>query len=677
MSDKDLAEKIYKSYEVIENVVEINKTLGISNKFTDTAEILVDAAKPFVPMLSLAISIVTKIMEIYNNAQYNKKICSALMDRVISAEAAIKILQQRKSEYEPQFQDIGRQKSFLRFISSLEKIKIFAEEVTQIRGFNKYLKATDISQKFRELTKEYEESMNDLKFSMVISFDEQRRIDDESLKSDLNEMNKELDLIKSKLLQPIPDVIDVQKVDPKLLQDPFIGNYDDVRKANNKIVKKQIYKQAIEVACISYDSTIFDQKKHKKENMLFYRDLEILGKLIESPNIIKFYGLSEVDNSKVMVFEWAEMGNLRECYLKYPIPLNVKVDMALKICRGIVFLNAVGIFHHDLRCKNIMVTDGYTPKLANFKYARAVTDKTTSIDDVVKLINWMAPEKMIGMANDRYVPYTLKCEIFSFGMLLWELVNRKIPYEQMSMNDVISYVTKGYRENCFIKPAQDEIIQKDFIDIIESTWKKIPQERISLPILYLKLSELDKKTKSGNLSMNHESSKESSAAGSFRLLTFEEAIKIHNNYQEKRKLAYESFKANSELGHPMAMYYHAYYLSGGYYTDEKRTEDQKAKDKIEARELYKKAADEGIADAQLRYAFELGQEHSEFINYLTKAADNGNLQAMYNLAKLYLNGKCNVQKDNIVGLRYLKLAAMKGHKKALNEIESMDAYDYF
>ncbi|PKK65451.1 hypothetical protein RhiirC2_755021, partial [Rhizophagus irregularis] len=56
-----------------------------------------------------------------------------------------------------------------------------------------------------------------------------------------------------------------------------------------------------------------------------------------------------------MVLEWAEKGNLKEVYKQYDITWNRKVHMVLDICRGIMFLNGANIFHHDIRCENVMV----------------------------------------------------------------------------------------------------------------------------------------------------------------------------------------------------------------------------------------------------------------------------------------------------------------------------------
>ena len=72
-------------------------------------------------------------------------------------------------------------------------------------------------------------------------------------------------------------------------------------------------------------------------------------------------------------------------------------------------------------------------------------------------------------------PYTFKCEIFSFGMLLWELGAQKLPYEKMDMNEIMHHVKAKKREdfNGFntrkeLDPDNNESIIKGFMRIIES-----------------------------------------------------------------------------------------------------------------------------------------------------------------------------------------------------------------
>jgi hypothetical protein len=149
-----------------------------------------DAIKPFVPLMATITRIISECIKIYEDAQYNKKICNSLMDRVETADWAIRTLKRRKQENESKFRDSEYYKAFLRFVDVMRKIRSFIKDISQIQGFKKYVTATAIQYKFHHLIKEFEAVMSDLSFTMAIANDEQRKLDQESLNEDIAQMNK-------------------------------------------------------------------------------------------------------------------------------------------------------------------------------------------------------------------------------------------------------------------------------------------------------------------------------------------------------------------------------------------------------------------------------------------------------------------------------------------------------
>ncbi|CAG8788964.1 3451_t:CDS:1, partial [Acaulospora morrowiae] len=113
----------------------------------------------------------------------------------------------------------------------------------------------------------------------------------------------------------------------------------------------------------------------------------------------------------------------------------------------------------------------------------------------------------------------------------------------------------------------------------------------------------------------------------------------------------------------LAKYWKGYYLMSGYYVK---------KDVIEALKFFKEAADGGVTDAQLRYAFLLMEQQNYdvkvVLDYLTRAANTGNATALYNLGDVYLHGKLGEQKDTERGMDLIKLAALKGQPSANEDL---------
>ncbi|RGB40253.1 kinase-like domain-containing protein, partial [Rhizophagus diaphanus] len=145
-------------------------------------------------------------------------------------------------------------------------------------------------------------------------------------------------------------------------------------------------------------------------------------------NIIKFYGLTCEGNKWYLVTEWAEYGNLREFYTIYEdqFDLKLKLCISLDIARGLNFLRAVEIVHRDIRAENILIIHNKIAKLANFKLSRHKNANSHNQSQNLKRVRYCAPELLKRTPNYKY---DQKCEVYSFGILLWEIAEERIPYQ--------------------------------------------------------------------------------------------------------------------------------------------------------------------------------------------------------------------------------------------------------
>ncbi|RIB23986.1 hypothetical protein C2G38_2242312 [Gigaspora rosea] len=142
----------------------------------------------------------------------------------------------------------------------------------------------------------------------------------------------------------------------------------------------------------------------------------------EDLNIVKFYGLSEVDGKVVMIFEWAEMGNLKEIQLAFFTTIFEHNDVTL-----------------------------YGTQTRKFYFAARHNDneKSITISQSIDVVNWMSPEKICKLftesENSNQIPYSQKEEIFSIP---------KNSLLNMKSNDIVIHVTRGNREICdnFLDP---------------------------------------------------------------------------------------------------------------------------------------------------------------------------------------------------------------------------------
>ncbi|CAB4433422.1 unnamed protein product [Rhizophagus irregularis] len=209
------------------------------------------------------------------------------------------------------------------------------------------------------------------------------------------------------------------------------------------------------------------------ERAYVQNQVTILKELHDWQNIIRVYGLACERDNWYLVSEWAEYGNLREYYTNYGdrFDMRLKLRMSLDIARGLNFLRAVEILHYDIRAENILITLYETAKLANFKLNRPVF-ATLRQRRNLELVRYCAPE-LLEMAHN--FKYDYKCEVYSFGILLWEIAEERTPYEEykdiVKLTNLVRY--QKYRES-FSKYSR---MPPSFIELANKAFNHEPELR--------------------------------------------------------------------------------------------------------------------------------------------------------------------------------------------------------
>ncbi|RLW13375.1 hypothetical protein DV515_00000269 [Chloebia gouldiae] len=137
------------------------------------------------------------------------------------------------------------------------------------------------------------------------------------------------------------------------------------------------------------------------------------------------------------------------------------------IAEGMAYIERKNYIHRDLRAANVLVSDLLMCKIADFGLARVIEDNEYTAREGAKFpIKWTAPEAI------NYGSFTIKSDVWSFGILLYEIVTYgKIPYPGMSNSDVMVALQRGYRM------PRMETCPAELYDIMKTCWKDKAEER--------------------------------------------------------------------------------------------------------------------------------------------------------------------------------------------------------
>ncbi|CAB5390369.1 unnamed protein product [Rhizophagus irregularis] len=407
-------------HKVVENMLEgVGMSLNALED-TDTVTNTIVPFSKFIPLTTEVAKLLDQIMKLYHSAEHNKRICGALIDRVSAAESAIRNLKIRSEQNENFF---NQKKLILlqTLINNIHQIKRFVEEVGQLKGLIKYAPVKSIEKKFKELCGDFDSNAAALNFANTVDSRNQAENDKNALRQDMDYLIKYIDEILGGMTN--------------------INKYEDTSEARGNKIRKCVNKKNGEIVGFK---CIADEKDNEGSMNSVKDQIFILEKLLVCDNILKFYGVIYDEERWYLITEWAELGNLKEYYNNYDFDVKKKLRFAADIARGLNFLRAIKIVHRDIRAENILITANEIAKIANFKSSRTFDRETKELSAIQETVRYLAPE----MLGQRRVKYTTRCEVYSFGILLWEIAEQKTPYE--NYNDILKItdlvVRQKYRE---------------------------------------------------------------------------------------------------------------------------------------------------------------------------------------------------------------------------------------
>jgi mitogen-activated protein kinase kinase kinase 13 len=176
----------------------------------------------------------------------------------------------------------------------------------------------------------------------------------------------------------------------------------------------------------------------KKLNRASEVDIRML-KALEHPNVIRTLGVSTKDICPCIIMEYCEQGGLFDVLQRRKVTKALFCKWSSEIADGMAYLHSKKVVHRDLKSANILVDKDDNTKICDFG-SLYTFDKTFMPSVVMSFVGtsqYMAPEMM------KSEPCSEKVDIWSFGIVLWELLTQEIPYKGIPSMAIMYGVGSG------------------------------------------------------------------------------------------------------------------------------------------------------------------------------------------------------------------------------------------
>ncbi|CAL8339040.1 unnamed protein product [Lota lota] len=219
----------------------------------------------------------------------------------------------------------------------------------------------------------------------------------------------------------------------------------------------------------------------KKVRDIKETDIKHLRKL-KHPNIITFKGICTQAPCYCILMEYCAQGQLYEVLRAgRKIVPSLLMDWAMGIAGGMNYLHLHKIIHRDLKSPNMLITYDDAVKISDFGTSKELFDKSTKMS-FAGTVAWMAPEVI------RNEPVSEKVDIWSFGVVLWEMLTGEVPYKDVDSSAIIW----GVGNNSLQLPVP-ETCPDGFKILLRQCWSSKPRNRPSFRqiLLHLDIASAD------------------------------------------------------------------------------------------------------------------------------------------------------------------------------------------
>ncbi len=203
----------------------------------------------------------------------------------------------------------------------------------------------------------------------------------------------------------------------------------------------------------------------------FLREARSAGRL-NHPNIVTIYDVGEQDGIAYIAMELLEGKSLQQILREVPrLPIATIADLVAQVADGLDLAQRFRITHRDVKPANIMVSADWRAKLTDFGVAHVASSSMTQTGSALGSPKYMSPEQVTGQ------PVNPRSDIFSLGVVLYEMLVRRTPFERAGDNTVFPVMHRIAGEAHAAVTQIDPQIPAAFNTILDRALAKSPDKR--------------------------------------------------------------------------------------------------------------------------------------------------------------------------------------------------------
>ncbi|GIL76929.1 hypothetical protein Vretimale_8607 [Volvox reticuliferus] len=213
----------------------------------------------------------------------------------------------------------------------------------------------------------------------------------------------------------------------------------------------------------------------------FGREVAAMSALPPHKNVLQLIAACTEPPHLALVTDYCAAGSLYQLLHSTrpgggPPPWTQLLAVCLGVAQGMAWLHRHSILHRDLKSANILLDNSGNAKIADFGLAKIYNGNRQALTGGLGTYQWAAPEVL---AHQRY---SEKADVYSFGIVLWECMTRRLPYEGMTaVQAAVGVVNHGLR------PDMPRDTPPDMTELVRACWAAVPEQRPSFTQIEVQL----------------------------------------------------------------------------------------------------------------------------------------------------------------------------------------------